>query len=212
MEVTNKSIELMNLLKVAKDTSIENNIVMKNKLYLNLSKVNVKKLGLVAKKNGYDYISWTHMEIALKFLDPESDVTVEDSIYENMISLTVKYFGKEYKSFYPILDNTNQGAVMVETPLITALKEKVVTTTSDADGNTIGTTTVQMIKEQITFSKELVFWQSRTNSKQEGRKTKVTSMNINNSIQRGLSKEVARVTGFGISIFTGEDLIQYDEK
>lgn len=58
----------------------------------------------------------------------------------------------------------------------------------------------------------LVFWQTKTKSAQEGRKARVTSMDLNNSIMRGFAKEVSKLTGVGIGIYAGEDITQYDNK
>lgn len=201
-ELTAKIVEIKN------NSTIDGKID-KNKLYGQLSLLNVSEFGVVEKKQSFNYISWTIAEMVMKLIDPEANIEYLEPIRMEMIRFKIVFLGVEYIGEYPILDNANQGAVVEKGWKVKELKETVITQKKDKDGNIIGSEMVQTTRDEMYPHEELIFWQAGTRNADEGRKSRVTAMQINNSHQRALAKEVSRITGFGISIYTGEDLIQY---
>lgn len=123
---------------------------------LNYSR-DVRKEGIVEKKQQFEYLSWSHCEKMANEMDENFDWCLiknefDGSLLHNgMVLLQMTFKGKTREHYYPVLDFKNKP---IEKP---------------------------------------------------------TSFDINNAQMRGFAKLFSMMTGVGLSIFTGEDLVQYEK-
>lgn len=154
------------------------------KTYKDRTLIPVEKLGIVEIKQKFKYLSWTYADMIFRALDDDFQFRVVESPYKNMVQGEFTFKGKKYYETYPIIDNANRGSVVIKEVTI-------------KDGT--------MIEQE-----ELVFWNSFAKNGADPKLGKVTSMNLNNAIQRMFAKACARITGVSLNLYTGEDLSGYE--
>lgn len=135
----------------------------------------------VLKNGKFKYVSWANCQKRLKELDPKA---------------TWKMCEKENG------DLIWNGFVKLE---LTFLGQTETTFYPILDSNNTG-----VVKREGTwFFRSQYKDKSKTTGEQKAIGYEVTGMDINNAQMRGFAKLFAMVTGYSLSIYTGEDLIQY---
>ena len=89
-------------------------IISKADTYEKRLRINLPSLGLIAKKQRFDYLSWIYAEIIGNFIDKDFKFRMLETFDKHFIRLEMTLEGKTREYMYPILNEKNSGVVIKE--------------------------------------------------------------------------------------------------